>query len=190
MYLTRLYLLLGFFVASAAFFLPETASAQINSNSATVALNATLAESLVISATPGTVNFTLVAGGTASGSAPVAITTTWILNSTRANVGLYAWFATPTAAMTDGLATPNLIPSSEFLGQVTTGLPTSYTAFTQSNTLGTAGGGLKLFTTALTSSNRSSTRTDNLNLQINLSAQPQLPAGSYTGTLNLQAQAL
>jgi hypothetical protein len=92
--------------------------------------------------------------------------------------------------LTDGLSTPDNIPSSEVLGQVTSGTPTSYTAFTQSNTVGTANGGLLLYTQTLTSSNRSSNRTDNLNLEINLGAQPQLPAGSYTGLLNIQAQAL
>lgn len=73
---------------------------------------------------------------------------------------------------------------------MTTGAPTSYTAFSQSNTLGTASGGLQLFTQAISSTNRTSTRTDNLNLQINLTTLPQLPAGTYTGIITLQAQAL
>ncbi|WP_263409303.1 hypothetical protein [Terriglobus tenax] len=33
-----------------------------------------------------------------------------------------------------------------------------------------------------------SVRTDTLNLKIDLSSTPQLPAGSYTGTLVLQTQ--
>jgi hypothetical protein len=184
----RFSIALALFAASVA--MTKQGSAQLNSGSASVTLNATLAESLTISATPASVNFTLVAGGTAVGSAPVVITSNWILSTTRANVKLYAWFATPTAALTDGLSTPDNIPSSEVLGQVTSGTPTSYTAFTQSNTVGTANGGLLLYTQTLTSSNRSSNRTDNLNLEINLGAQPQLPAGSYTGLLNIQAQAL
>lgn len=184
----RFSIALALLAASVA--MTKQGSAQLNSGSASVTLNATLAESLTISATPASVNFTLVAGGTAVGSAPVVITSNWILSTTRANVKLYAWFATPTAALTDGLSTPDNIPSSEVLGQVTSGTPTSYTAFTQSNTVGTANGGLLLYTQTLTSSNRSSNRTDNLNLEINLGAQPQLPAGSYTGLLNIQAQAL
>jgi len=184
----RFSIALALFAASVA--MTKQGSAQLNSGSASVTLNATLAESLTISATPASVNFTLVAGGTAVGSAPVVITSNWILSTTRANVKLYAWFATPTAALTDGLSTPDNIPSSEVLGQVTSSTPTSYTAFTQSNTVGTANGGLLLYTQTLTSSNRSSNRTDNLNLEINLGAQPQLPAGSYTGLLNIQAQAL
>ena len=169
----------------------RTASAQVlNSNTATVALNATMAETLAISATPGTVNFTLVPGSTSAGSAPVVVNTSWVLSALRGSVNLYAWFATPSAALTDGAATPNNIPSSEVYASTANGIPTTLTAFTQSNTLGVANGGLKLFSQTLSSSTRESSRTDSVNLQINLTGQPQLPAGTYTGTLNLQVQAL
>lgn len=164
--------------------------AQLNSNATTVTLNATLAERLTISATPNAVSFTLNSGSVATASAPVAITTSWLLLPTRANVVLYSWFATPAAALTDGATTPDNIPSAQVLGQVTTGTPTTYTAYSQSNTLGTASGGLKLFTQGLTATNRAASRSDNLNLEIDLTNSPQLPAGSYSGTLNLQAQAL
>jgi hypothetical protein len=174
----------------ACFGLSPQSFAQINSGAASVTLNATLAETLTISATPANVNFTLAAGSTSVGSAPVAITSNWVLGPTRSTVKLYAWFATPTAALTDGASTPDNIPSSEVLGQMTSGTPTTYTAFTQSNTIGSANGGLLLFTQSLSSSNRESSRSDNLTLEINLSSQPQLPAGNYTGLLNLQAQAL
>ncbi len=166
------------------------AFAQLNSSAQTITLNATLAEALSISATPSAVNFNLVQGGISTSSAPVAISTSWLVKTTRANIALVGWFATPSAALTDGAVTPNSIPSSEIYGMVAGGSPTAYTAFTQSNALGTASGGLQLFTQSLSSLNRSSTRTDNLNLEINLVGQPQLPAGTYTGILNLQAQAL
>jgi hypothetical protein len=120
----------------------------------------------------------------------VAITTTWVLSAGRTAVTLVGYFASATVALTDGAATPDNIPASEVLGQVTTGAPTSFTAFTQTAPLGTAGAGLTLFTQGLSGANRTANRTDNLNLEINLSSQPQLPAGSYTGTLNIQAQAL
>jgi hypothetical protein len=161
--------------------------AQLNSTVSNVTLTATLAESLTVSATPTTVTFTLVAGGTANGSAPVAMTTTWVLSASRANVVLVGFFTTAASALTNGSVN---IPSSEVYGTVATGTPTTATAFTQSGVVGTASAGLTMFTQALTSSNRSSTRTDNLALQINLTAQPQLPASTYTGTLNLEAQAL
>ena len=89
------------------------ASAQVNSNAASVALNAVLGETLSVSATPATVNFTLVPGSTANGSAPVVVTTSWVLSPSRAALGMYAWFATPAAALTDGAATPDNIPAQK-----------------------------------------------------------------------------
>jgi hypothetical protein len=163
---------------------------QLNSNTASVALRATLGESLTVAATPATVTIPLVAGGTATGSSPVSITTTWVLSSSRTSVTLVGFFASATAALTDGAATPTNIPASEVLGQVTTGTPTAFTAFTQTAPLGAAGAGLTLFNQSLTNANRTANRTDNLNLEINLAAQPQLPSGTYNGTLNIQAQAL
>jgi len=166
---------------------------QLNSNTATVSLTATLGETLSISATPTSTSFTLVAGGSANASAPVAITTSWVLGASRASVTLTGWFATAAQALTSGGSSPVYIPTSEVLGQVTTGSPTTFTAFTQSpgtGGLGVTGASLVLFTQAISNTNRNANRTDNLNLQINLTSQPQLPAGTYTGTLNLQAQAL
>lgn len=163
---------------------------QLNSNTASVALRATLGESLTVAATPSTVAIPLVSGGTAAGTSPVAITTTWVLSASRTTVTLVGYFASATVALTDGATTPANIPASQVLGQVTTGTPTSFTAFTQTAPLGTAGAGLTLFTQGLSGANRTANRTDNLNLEINLASQPQLPAGNYTGTLNIQAQAL
>ena len=166
------------------------AFSQINSSQATVALTATLTESLTIAATPNAITFSLAPGAAATGSQPVAITTTWVLAPGRASVHLYAWFTTPSAALTDGGSPANTIASSLVLGQVTTGTPSSFTPFSDSNTLGAASGGLALFTQSITSANRSSNRADNLNLKIDLTSLPQLPAGTYNGTLTLQAQAL
>lgn len=171
-------------------FAAQSASAQVNSNASTVALNAVMAETLGITASPSTVNFTLAPGSTAAGSAPVVVSSSWVLSATRGTVNLYAWFATPAAALTDGASTPDNIPSSEVYASLPNGIPTAMTSFSQSNTLGAANGGLKLYTQTLSSSNRESSRSDSVSLQINLASQPQLPAGTYTGTLNIQAQAL
>jgi hypothetical protein len=163
---------------------------QLNSNTATVALRATLTESLTVAATPKTVTIPLVSGGVATGSSPVAITTTWVLSGGRTAVTLVGYFSSATAALTNAATTPTNIPAAEVLGQVTTGTPTTFTAFTQTAPLGAAGAGLTLFSLPLTTTNQTASRTDNLVLEIDLSSQPQLPAGAYTGTLNLQAQAL
>jgi hypothetical protein len=167
-----------------------SAVCQLNSNTASVALRATLGESLTVAASPSSVAIPLVSGGTAAGTSPVSITTTWVLSSSRTAVTLVGFFSSATAALTNGAATPVNIPASEVLGQMTTGAPTTFTSFTQTAPLGAAGAGLTLFSEPLTGTNRTANRTDNLNLEINLAAQPQLPAGTYTGTLNIQAQAL
>jgi hypothetical protein len=170
--------------------LVPAAVCQLTSNTASVALNAALGESLTVAATPSTVAIPLLSGGTAIGSSPVAIITTWILSASRTAVTLVGYFSSATAALTDGATTPTNIPSSEVLGQMTTGTPAAFTAFTQTSPLGAAGAGLTLFTQNLSGTNRTANRTDNLNLEMNLPSQPQLPAGTYTGTLNIQAQAL
>lgn len=188
--LTKRSRLVRWCLGSALALLPLSAYGQLNSSSASVTLNATLAETLTIVPNVTNVNFTLVAGQTATGSVPVQIVTTWVLKQSRSAVNLYGWFVTPAIALTDGLSPANNISSTLVLGQVTTGAPTTFTAFTQTNALGTASGGLELFAQSITSSNRSSTRTDSLNLEINLSTLLQLPAGTYTGTLMLEAQSL
>jgi hypothetical protein len=178
----------GIFLLSPLLFSPSLV-AQLDSSTASVSLTATMSESLTVAATPSSVTFTLVPGGTALGSAPVAITTTWVVSESRANVILDAYFSSTTLALSGG--SPLIkIPPAEVLGQVLTGTPTAYTAFTQTAALGTAGAGLTLFTQAISSSNYSATRTDNLTLEINLASQLQVPAGTYTGTLTIQAQAL
>jgi hypothetical protein len=172
---------------------PAAFCQSLNSNTATVALTATLGESLTVAATPSAVTFALVSGGTATGSAPVAMTTSWIMKGSRSTVTLTGYFSSATAALTGTGSSPATIPTSEVLGQVTTGTPTAFTAFTQSpgtGGVGVSGASLVLLTQAISGTNRASSRSDNLNLEINLTSQPQLPADVYSGTLNLQAQAL
>lgn len=147
--------------------------------------------SLSISASPSSVSFHLVSKGVATGSSAVEITTSWsgsfcIFTCT---INLYGYFANANAALSGGSPVVN-IPTSEVLGQVTTGVPTTYTAFTQSNPIGGAGASLQLVQQSFLLLTGSGSRTDALSLEINLANQPQLPAGSYYGTLYIQAQAL
>jgi hypothetical protein len=144
---------------------------------------------LTVSATPATVDFTLVSNGTAQGSSGVTVTTTWDDTGEGAEVSLYAWLGSSTAALSNEDSSTYVIPSSAVLGQMTTGSPTSYTAFTQTTPGGTAGAGLTLLNDVSTSPGHdgSGSRSDVLNLEIDLSGVPTLPAGTYRGTLTLQA---
>lgn len=170
------------------FFLPVKASAQVLSALSNVSLNANLVESLAVSL-PGvtTVNFTLVAGAAASGDSSVLITTTWVLRANRGTVKLVGYFDT-TNALTDAGPPAASIDVANVFGQVTTGTPTTFTAFTQSVIgIGTAGASLELFSETITGVNKNKTRTDTLDLQIDLTTAPQQPAGTYTGTLRIRA---
>jgi hypothetical protein len=151
----------------------------------------TAVSSLSLSASPSSVSFHLVSGGIATGSTAVDITTTWggsfcLLTCT---INVYGYFSSAGNALS-GSSPVVYIPSSEVLGQVPTGIPTTYTAFTQSNPFGGAGASLQLIQQSFFILTGSGSRTDALNLEINLATQPQLPAGTYTGTLYIQAQAL
>jgi hypothetical protein len=118
---------------------------------------------------------------------PVVITTSWDLNPGQTNsVNLMAYFTTPTQALAGGTTQ---IPSSRVLGRMTTGLPVGYTAMTQNAVggIGTAGGSLRLFSLTITGANKKTSRTDNLDLQLNLVGFPTLAPGLYSGTLNLRA---
>jgi len=142
---------------------------------------------LAVSASPSAVSFNLVAKGSATGNNPVSVTTGWtgLMNDT---IHLYAYFTSASAALTGNLS-GDLIPTSCVLGKMTTGLPTSNTAFTQTGPFGGAGNSLELFSQTV-AGNGLSFRTDALSLTIDLTSLPTLPADTYTGTLIIEAQAL
>lgn len=174
-------------VALTMTFAASLASAQLNSAAQPIALNATLAESLTVNLSANTVNFTLAAGSAANaGSTTVTATTAWVLKPGRTAVGVYAYFANSAAALTDGAAPPDNIPSADFTIADNGG---AAAALTNSVAFGGANAGLQLANVAITGANKNSNRTDTMAFNINLSTLGQLPANTYTGTLNIQAQA-
>ena len=183
----RCWLLIGCFVG----LLSASASSQAVRVGVRKVTPNTAVSSLTVSASPAFVSFQLRSGGIATGSSAVAVTTTWgaTLCVLTCTVRLYGYFSSATAALSGGSPVAN-IPSSSVLGQVPTGTPTTFTAFTQSNPLGGAGASLLLFTQTFLLLPLGGSRTDALNLEINLASQPQLPAGTYSGTLFIQAQSL
>jgi hypothetical protein len=163
------------------------ASAQQNSAPFTVALTGTLAESLTLSLSANAVNFNLTAGSaTNAGSTGVTATTTWVLKPGRTALGVYAYFGSATAALSDGAG--NNIPSSAFKIADNGGAATTLNTTAP---FGAALAGLRVANVSITSANRSGNRTDAMAFNIDLSTGtlPQLPAAIYTGTLNIQAQA-
>ena len=157
----------------------------VNSGPQPITVTATLQESLTLSLSGSSVTFTLTPGSAGNpGNATVTATTSWVMRPSRTTVGLYAYFTSATAALTDGT---NNIPSSAFSVTDNGGAPTAL-----SNTVpfGGANAGLQLASVAITGANENSSRTDTMSFNIDLTGGGlrQLPAAVYNGTLYIQAQ--
>jgi hypothetical protein len=176
-------------VAALALWTPAL-HAQIGLASAatTVALSATKAASVSVSLPGGTsasLPGTLVTGP--NDFAPIPVTTAWEVDPQRtAAVSLVAYFAQPARALASAGAA---IPSSAVLGRVPSGGPKAFAPFVAApvsvGRAGAAGGMLVLFTQPISDANAVGGRNDNLQVRIDLTGAPELPAGSYAGILNL-----
>jgi hypothetical protein len=152
------------------------------SNTATVALTATKAPTLTVSPAASVATLASITDGSnANVFTPVSITTAWNLTG-GSSVRLIGWFGTPAQALANG---SNFIPSSRVEGRVNA---TAYAPFTAAAVggVGAAGGSLQLFSQAVAAGSFFGTRTDQLDLRLDLTGVTTL-AGDYTGTLNLQA---
>ena len=154
-----------------------------------ISLAAAAPSTLTVAVTSGAVQTIAGVGDNAVNDfpTPVVIQTSWNVNPGQTNsVNLIAYFTLPAQAMVGGTTQ---IPSSRILGRMTTGLPVAYTAITQNalGGVGSAGGSLHLLSVNIGGANKSASRTDNLDLRLNLVGFPALPAGTYTGVLNLRA---
>jgi len=183
---------LGVVVAVAVLFTvgAGSASAQLNSNTGTVTLNATLAESLTVAVNSGSsVNFTLAPNTAVNGGSTTSgITTAWVLKPGRTSVAVWAYFSSAASAMVhqDPLNTSD-IPSSAVQIGVNAG---PFAALTSVSPFNAAASGLQIGASiAITGANKSSSRSDTLAYNIDTTGVPQLPADTYIGTLNIQAQA-
>ena len=171
---------------------PLQAQVGLASSARTVVHTATKLGSVSVGL-PGGSSATL-AGGLGTGAndfAPLPIETAWDLDPSQSSaVSLVAFFQAPDAAFTGGAAT---IPSSAVSARVPTGSPTAFTPFSGSAvqaggaTAGVPGATLVLFTQPVSASAAVGRRTDQLQVRIDLTGRPELPAGAYQGILNLLA---
>jgi hypothetical protein len=161
------------------------AYAQLNSTAASVNLNAVMSESLSLSAAPGTVNFTpLNSNGVTNGDSAITINTAWVLKTARTDIYVYAYFSS-TTAMTNTSDATFTIPVGSVTGSVNGG---AATAFTGTGPFAT-GSSLDLAHVNITGVNKNSSESDSLALTVDTTGAG-LPAGTYTGTLFIQAQAI
>jgi hypothetical protein len=153
----------------------------VNSNVQTVALTMTVGESITLSATPATITFTYDGSNAATASGPVTVTTSWQLASGHTSVYESAYFSSTTA-----LTGPSSIPTSQFMQKIDgTGTPS---ACNVSGNFSTTASCQPIINTTTVTPLTLSGRTDTL--LFSLSGVGILGAGSYTGTINIAAQAL
>jgi len=152
------------------------------SNLATVGLTATKAATLTVTpATPSASLASITDNSNVNVFTPVTLTTDWNLTG-GSTVRLVGWFGTPAQALANGT---DFIPSSRVEGRVGAA---AYAPFNAGpvGTAGVAGGSLQLFSQAVAAGSYFGTRTDQLDLRLDLTGVTTM-AGNYTGTLNLQA---
>jgi hypothetical protein len=169
------------------------ASAQaVSSGPQAISLNAKLAESLTLTLDSNSVNFTLAAGSATNAGAPnVTATTKWTLNPGRTKVGVYAYFTSSTAALTGTASGVNIPPTAFSITDTGAGSGGAGNSGALGNAV-TFGTGLQLANVSIVSgTNTTASRTDQMAFNIDLSsaAMQQIPADTYSGTLNIQAQA-
>jgi hypothetical protein len=129
------------------------------------------------------VNFALLASGSSTGSSVITVNTSWTLAPSVGAVTTYAYFTSATAALTNGGG--DNIPSSKVSGSVNGG---AFAAFTGASPFA-AGSSLALSSIRILGNNRTGNHSDTLNLSIS-TVGLALPAATYSGVLNVRAQAL
>lgn len=171
-------------LAAAIFAAPARAQVA-NSGASPIALNAVLSDSITLTLSGNAVNFTLVGGSaTNPGSTAITATTTWVLKPSINSLKLYAFFSSSTAALSDGAG--HNIPSADFELSANGG---AFAALTNTVPFGGANAGLQVSSVPIRGYNKTGTNSDVMTFNINLAPLPALPAGIYTGTLTIQAQA-
>jgi hypothetical protein len=173
-------------IGATALLLVSAGSAQaqvgLASNAATVALTATKNATLTVTPNASTATLASITDNSnANNFTPVSLTTSWNLTA-GSSVRLIGWFATPAQALVNGTS---FIPSSKVEGRVGA---SAYAPFTGAalGGVGVAGGSLQLFSQAVAAGSFLSSRTDQLDLRLDLTGTTTV-AGDYLGTLNLQA---
>lgn len=157
---------------------------RFNSAVQTIALLADTKESLSLMLSTSSVNFSLMpARASNPGSASVTATTTWNVKAGR-RITTYVYFANAATALSS-LAGYN-IPSSKIEVSTNGG---AFVPLTNTTPFGGVGAGLTI-STKVTGQNKQGTDSDTMQFNINLSTLPQLPAGTYTGTVSIRAQAI
>ena len=168
-------------LAASAVLTGRTASAQAGARSpvAQVSITAVRAPSLAIELTSAaSLSLPDLQPGLNEFTSPIGVRSQWNLAEAGV-VTLIGYFADPSRALAGSLAS---ITSSEVEGRVAGGAFAPFSGAAIGGA-GVAGGSLPLY--SLATSQLAGTRQDDVSLRLNVT-NPLLPAGVYTGTLNLR----
>jgi hypothetical protein len=157
--------------------------AQTTSNSAAVTMTFAVNGSLTVAATPGSIVFTSTDSKHATASAPIAVVTSWNLAVGGGNVFTVAYFASITAALTDGVLN---IPVSDVFASINSGTPGACTLANVNVAAGNPGaicpqifGGIGV----------AAQGTHSDSILLSLSSPTAFPVANYAGTITISAQA-
>jgi hypothetical protein len=173
---------------------PPTAAGQIRIGPKNTRSNGIVnpaAESFTVTVTSGAaISFALKSNtATNSGSNTTTVTTSWItLRGSRTAVAVWAYFSSATSALVHQNPTNTVnIPSTAVMIQINGS--GQFTALTSVSPFGGAASGLRIANVSINAGNRTGSVTNTLAYNIDTTKVPQLPADTYVGTLNIQAQA-
>lgn len=167
----------------------EVAASSLSSNTASVALSMSVSETLSVGATPANISFTYTSagGGTATASGPITVTTTWTLAPTRINIMTAAYFASASAALTNGTIN---IPVSEVYSSNNGGAVAPCTGFAETGLAvdgQTCNNASVVYWSGSTIGNFNSSATSTVLLS--MQGLGTLPYSTFTGTLFIAAMA-
>ncbi len=163
-------------------FVPQS-QAQTNSNAAAVTMTFAVDNSLTVAATPGSIVFTSTDSKNATASAPISVVTSWNLAAGGHNVFTVAYFASTTAALTDGTLN---IPASDVFASINSGTAGACTLANVNVAAGTAGA---ICPQIFGGTGVTAQGTHSDTLLLSLSSATDFPAANYAGTITISAQA-
>ncbi|MGH9505059.1 MAG: hypothetical protein ACRD20_19570 [Terriglobales bacterium] len=166
-------------------FSPYAAAAQQHSNIAAANLSMTVGESITIIPPTQSVPLNYTAGATSTPPSTFQVTTLWQLSNAHTSLHINWWFADATSALNAG---SSKIPASQVLSNVDGSAYSGCTSAPDILVPGAVAGstcnvGLVI---PLTAANYAAQQSDTIGVQLQ-GLSTSLPAGTYTGTLNIQA---
>jgi hypothetical protein len=165
--------------------LPQPASAQQLSATATVMLRAVVHGSVTVSARTVPLLLTLDPSDPSRNYTAIPLSIKWNLNVAESQgFQVIGYFANPGAALQNQAAGVT-VASSQVLGRMAAG---EYRPFSDANEIGPAGGSLKLFEQSISPGNSRGKRSGMLEMRVAEEASQQLPGGLYEGMLYIEVR--